>query len=93
MSVELNIPAIFFGFEDKDHEDIMLEVSGRTVGECLSQFLATKPELRKDLFYNTGKLDPDIYVFVNSSPAALDPLNKVVKNGDKIKILYIREKS
>jgi molybdopterin converting factor small subunit len=93
MSVELNIPATLLVFEDEGHKDAVLEVNGRTVGECFRQFLANKPTLKKDLFDKTGELDSDIYVFVNNSPAALDPLNKVVKNGDKVKIMYIREKS
>ena len=91
MSIELNISAIFFGFEDENHTDIKVEVNGKTVGECLSQLLASKPDLKKDLFDNTGKLDSDIYVSVNNSPVVLDQLRKEVKNGDKIRVMFTRE--
>jgi molybdopterin converting factor small subunit len=91
MSVNLSIDAAFLGFKDEDHEDIKLEVNGRTVGDCLSLFLATKPDLKENLFDKTGKLDSDVYVFVNNSPVVLDQLRKEVKNGDKVRIMFTRE--
>lgn len=91
MSVNLSIDAAFLGFKDEDHEDIKLEVNGRTVGDCLNQFLATGPEVKKDFFNSTGKLDFDIYIFVNNVPVALEPLNKAVKSGDRVKVTFNRE--
>jgi hypothetical protein len=91
MSIELNISAILFGIEDENHADIKVEVNGNNIGECLSQFLATKPDLKKDIFYKTDKLYSDIYVSVNDTLVVLDQLGKKVKNGDKVRLMYTRE--
>ena len=88
MIVNLSIDAKFLGAEDDNHDDIRFEANGETVGDCLNQYLATKPELKRDFFDKTCKLDITTYVFINKVPVISDHLSKEVKNGDEVRILF-----
>jgi hypothetical protein len=65
MIVNLSIDAVFLGFEDDNHDGIRFKANGNTVDDCLNQYLATKPEVKRDFFDKTGKLDITTYVFIN----------------------------
>ena len=88
MSVNLSIDAKFLGREEPDAEDIRLEVSGTTVGDCLNQYLATNPPLKKNMFNNEGKLETTTYVFINKNPLISDHLVAQVKPGDEVRVMY-----
>ena len=92
MSVKLSIDVKFLGVEDdnNNHENTELEVNGKDVGECLSQYLLTKPDLKKDFFDRTGKLARTTFIFVNKFPFFSDLLKKEVNNGDEIMIMLVR---
>ena len=91
MSVNLSVDPLFFGIEEEGHQEIQIEVNGRTVGDCLNDFLTTKPDLKKNILNEDGKLAPAAYIFLNNSPVVLDPLCKGVKSGDRIRVLSPRE--
>ena len=88
MSIKLNIGAPFLGKEQENPQGIAFEAKGKTVGDCLDQYLATRPNLKKDFFNKTGGLDTNIYVFVNTQAVISDHLQKEVKDGDEVKIMY-----
>jgi hypothetical protein len=88
MSIYLSIDARFLGREETDPEDIKLKVNGTTVGDCLKQYLATNPPLKKDFFNKDGKLETTTYVFINEIPVISDHLTAKVQAGDEVRILY-----
>ena len=88
MSIKLNIDAQFLGKERESPEGITFEARGKTVGDCLGQYLATGPNLKKDFFDKFGELDTNIYVFVNTQALISEHLQKEVKDGDEVKIMY-----
>ncbi len=88
MSVYLSIDAKFLGIEESDHEDFKLEVNGKTVGDCLSQYLESKPAIKKDFFDQNGKLNTTTYVFINKNPIISDHLEKEVHDGDQLRFMY-----
>ena len=88
MSIYLSVDPKFLGIEEKDREDVKLEVNGKTVGECLGQYLATRPDLKKDIVSPDGKLDRNAYVFINKDPVIADHLDKEVRSGDEVRFMY-----
>jgi len=86
MSINLSIDTRLLGAKDGDKE-LQFETSGRTVGECLNNFLINNPALKKDFIDENEKLVCGITIFVNNSPFVVDALLKRVKNGDKIRVL------
>ncbi len=85
MSIRVTVPIFLQAFtEDKD----TLEVSGATVGDCLSAVIKRYPGIRKMLVDDKGKLHSYVGVYINSQDAFPDELAKPVKDGDQIHILY-----
>jgi sulfur carrier protein ThiS len=90
MGVKLNIDAQFL-LKEQDHPSgITFEATGKTVGDCLKLYLATKPHLKKDFLNKWGGLDTNIYVFINKQAVTSEHLEKEVQDGDEIKIMYAR---
>ena len=67
----------------------MVEVNGRTVGQCLEQLVARFPELRQWLFERDGKLNRLVEIYVNMESSYPEELAKPVKDGDELYILVI----
>jgi hypothetical protein len=88
MSAYLNIDAKFLGKEEPDAEDFRLEVNGATVGDCLKQYLATNPPLKKNMLKNEHEVETTTYVFINKNPLISDHLVAVVKPGDEVRFMY-----
>ena len=89
MSIGLSIDTRLLGSKDKDEDirEVQFETSGRTVGECLNNFLIDKPDVKKEFLDENEKLVCGITIFVNNSPFVVEALQKRVKNGDKIRVL------
>jgi len=66
----------------------IVEVEGRTVGECLQRLVKKYPPLEKEIFKN-GKLNPLIEVYLDGASAYPNELLKSVKDGDKIDLVYM----
>jgi sulfur-carrier protein len=66
----------------------IIEVEGKTVGECLQNLVKKYPALDKDIF-KTGKLNSIIEVYLNGASAYPNELAKPVKDGDKINLVYM----
>jgi molybdopterin converting factor small subunit len=88
MNVKLNIDAQFLLKEPDSPDGITFKAKGKTVGECLKQYLATRPNLKKDFFNRWARLDTNINVFINKQAVTSDHLEKEVKDGDEVKIMY-----
>jgi molybdopterin converting factor small subunit len=66
----------------------IIEVEGKTVGECLHDLVKNYPALDKEIF-KTGKLNSVIEVYLNGASAYPDELAQPVKDGDKINLVYM----
>ena len=63
-----------------------VEVSGTTVGECLTELVQKFPDIKTKLFGKNGKLLNYIDIYVNAESSYPEELAKPVKDGDKLSI-------
>jgi molybdopterin converting factor small subunit len=81
MSIKRHLPSRFYYlWEAKE----VLDVTGKTVAECLDDLVRIIPLMRKALSYASGALDPNIKVLVNQSGVGAEGLARKVNNGDEI---------
>ena len=85
MSVKLNIHPLLHHVTGDVAE---IEVSGKTVGECLKAMLSRFPEARKVLLGKDGRLLNFIDVYVNGESAYPEELAKPVQDGDELHIVF-----
>lgn len=86
MSVKIAIPAHLQPFTGNTE---VIEVSGTTVGECLSNLVKKFPGTAEMLFDANGRLLGYIGVYINGEMAHPEELVKPVKDGDEIYLPYI----
>ena len=67
----------------------VVEVNGRTVGECLEALVAEFPGIKGWLFAKNGKLKGTIEIYVNSKSSYPEELSMPVKDGDQLHIIVI----
>jgi molybdopterin converting factor small subunit len=67
----------------------MVEVEGRTVGECLEALAARYPDLKPRLFSPKGGLPHGLNLFINGESAFPGELSKLVRDGDRIHIAHV----
>ena len=67
----------------------VVEVVGRTVGDCLKDLVKQYPGMKEGLFDKKGKLLNVVEVYVNNESAYPEELAKSVKNGDEIQIILM----
>jgi molybdopterin converting factor small subunit len=67
----------------------VVEVKGKTVGECLKQLVAEFPKIESALFNKDGRLLSYIEIYVNHESSYPEELNKKVKAGDEIHIVLM----
>ena len=67
----------------------MVQVNGKTVGECLNDLIAQFPRLRKYIFDKSNKLLNYVEVYVNQESSYPDELAKPVHPGDELDITLI----
>ncbi len=65
---------------------LLYDVEGETVAECLKFLVGFLPGIRNALFYETGGLLPNVRVLVGSEDEGTNSndLKKKVKDGDEI---------
>ncbi|MFZ7111812.1 MAG: MoaD/ThiS family protein [Desulfatiglandales bacterium] len=81
MGVNLHLPNRFYYlWEGKG----VIEVTGRTVAECLDDLVRLMPIMKKALSYEAGALDPHIKVLVNKGDVGAAGLAREVEDGDEI---------
>ena len=86
MSIKVNLdPNFTYITEGK----IVLEVEGRTVGQCLEDIVRQYPELKDWLYSKEGELSNLFEVYVNMESTYPEKLAKPVRDGDEIHIVTV----
>jgi molybdopterin converting factor small subunit len=67
----------------------MVEVAGKTVGDCLDHLIEQYPGMREGLFDKKGKLLNVVEVYVNNESAYPEELAKRVQDGDEIHLILM----
>jgi len=81
MSIKLYLPSRFYYlWEGKG----VLDITGKTVAECLDDLVRLIPLMKKALSYGSGALDPHIKVLVNQEGVGAEGLARKVHDGDEI---------
>jgi molybdopterin converting factor small subunit len=66
---------------------VVVEVSGKTTGECLKDLVRQFPALGRELFGKDERLAEHISLFVNKTVAFPDELAAAVRDGDEIHVV------
>jgi molybdopterin synthase sulfur carrier subunit len=85
MSVQINIPQFLHHLSGGVS---VVNVEGKTVGECLDHLIEEFPQLRESLFGEEGKLLNLLNVYVNGESSYPEELARPVKDGDRLDIMY-----
>ncbi len=85
MSVEIYIPQFLQHLANGVE---VVDVNGRTVGECLNDLVKQFPQLEASLFDKKGKLLELLNVYINRESAYPEELAKPVNDEDKLQIVY-----
>ena len=81
MSIKLNLPSRFYYlWEGKE----VLDITGKTVAECLDDLVRLIPLMKKALSYESGAMDTQIKVLVNQEGVGAEGLARKVHDGDEI---------
>ncbi len=67
----------------------IVEVNGSIVSECLDQLVKQFPNVEKMLFTNRGKLHGYVGIYVNGEDAFPEGLDKPLKDGDELHVIYM----
>jgi molybdopterin converting factor small subunit len=62
----------------------MVEVEGKTVGECVRNLIGKYPDIESSLLDKRGELLKVVEIYVNGESAYPDELAKPIKDGDQI---------
>lgn len=65
----------------------MIQVDGRTVGDCLDVLVRQFPDIKKELFNKNGEVLHYISIWVNGQDAYPAELARKVKDGDELYLL------
>jgi molybdopterin converting factor small subunit len=86
MSAEIEISSIFGRYTN---DQLNIKVEGKTVGECIQDFVRQYPDIRKVLLDKDGKLSHSYDVFINGESAYPVDMAKSVSDGDKLNIVML----
>ena len=84
MSIKINVRP---GMQQLTDNQDTVEVSGKTVGECINQLIGQFPAVRDQLLDKDGGILNYIDVYVNGKSSYPEELVKQVKDGDELHIL------
>lgn len=84
MSIKINVRS---GMQHLADDRDVVEVNGKTVGECLDQMVEQFPDMKKELFDADGKVLNYIDIYVNGKSSYPEELAKPVQDGDELYIL------
>lgn len=85
MSVEIYIPQFLQHLANGIE---VVDVNGRTIGECLNNLVKQFPQLEASLFDKNGELLDLLNIYINRESAYPEELTKPVNDGDKLQIMY-----
>lgn len=83
MSVIMNVPSNLRQFTNGQ---AVVEVNGKTIGECLNDLARKFPGIEMGLFDKDGKLLHYLDVYVNLESSYPEELEKSVKDGDELHV-------
>ena len=86
MSVRINIHP---GMQQFAADQDVVEVAGKTVGECLNYLVARFPALQPVLFAENGKILDYVDIFVNEQSSYPEELARLVNDGDELHIVRV----
>ena len=86
LSVKINV---HYFLPHLTNDQDVVEVEGRTIGQCLEKLVARFPKVREWLFGKDGNLSNLVDVYVNLESAYPEGLAKLVKDGDEIHIIMM----
>ena len=86
MSVKVRIHPFLIHFTGGQE---MVEVRGKTVGQCLDSLEARFPGLKSQLFDKRGQLHGYVEIYVNEQTTYPEELNYPVNDGDELTILFM----
>jgi len=86
MSVAVNIPGFM---QDIAGNTKVAEVTGGTVGVCLTNLVKKFPRLQSQIFDKKGQLHSYLDIYINRKSSHPQGLAKPVNDGDKLDILNI----
>lgn len=64
----------------------VIEVEGKTVGECLKNVVRKYPAMESSIFSKNGKLSNIVEIYLNLQSAYPNELARQVKDGDEIHV-------
>jgi molybdopterin converting factor small subunit len=64
----------------------MIEVDGKTIGECLKSVVMKHPAMASSIFGKNGKLSNIVEIYLNHQSAYPNELARPVKDGDEIHV-------
>ena len=85
MSVRLHIHKTHRQYTDGND---VVEVQGKTVGECLNALTQKYPGMQGALFEKKGKLLNIIEIYVNGESAYPNELARAVHDGDEVHLVF-----
>jgi molybdopterin converting factor small subunit len=86
MSVGIKVPAYM---RSSTNNLEAVEVSGRTVGECLDHLVRQFPGMKKRLFTRGGDLFDNIIISINGESAYPEQMARPVRDGDELGIMIV----
>lgn len=86
MSVEISIPP---SLQHLVNDIKIIEVSGRTIRECLDDLVTQFPQIKSQLFGQGMKLRKGLSIYINGEATDIKELAKPVNDGDKLFILNL----
>lgn len=86
MSVKVNIHSTHRRYTDGRKT---VEVTGRTIGECLENLTGRFPDMKKVLYGRDGTLNHLIEIYLNLQSTYPEELKKPVRDGDEIQITLL----
>ena len=81
MAVKVHLHLTLRQFTDGEE---IIEVDGKTVGECLKSLVKKYPAMESSIFDKNGKLSNIVEIYVNLQSAYPNELARTVKDGDEI---------
>ncbi len=86
MSVDVEISPIFGRYTG---EVLNMKVEGKTVRECLHDLVRQFPDLKRMLLDKDGNLMHSYDYFINGESVYPRDMNRPLKPGDKLNILFV----
>ena len=86
MSVEVNIPPFLQPLAGNTR---LVNVSGRTVLDCLEELVKRHPALKFKIFTPKGELLQGLNIFINGETSYPGALTRQIRDGDKLHVTYI----